>query len=84
MLQKGADYEKGMRRVTLGKPHFDETSKKKAAASEDITLVEHSVFVEGLLRVHSGSLLAEEFLIWLGTPGVADLDRLGGRPTYAV
>ena len=84
VLQKGADYEKGMRRVTLGKPHFDETSKKKAAASEDITLVEHSVFVEGLLRVHSGSLLAEEFLIWLGTPGVADLDRLGGRPTYAV
>ena len=71
-----------MRRVTLGKPAFDETSKKKAAASKDITLVEHSVFMEGLLRVHGGTLTAAEFLSWLGTPGVAELERLGGTPTY--
>ncbi|PLZ00059.1 hypothetical protein CY652_22975 [Burkholderia sp. WAC0059] len=71
-----------MRRVTLGKPAFDETSKKKAAASKDITLVEHSVFIEGLLRVHSGTLSAADFLSWLGSPGVAELERLGGSPTY--
>jgi helicase len=54
VLQKSGDFDKAMRRVTLGKPAFDETSKKKAAASHDITLVEHTVFMEGLLRVHIG------------------------------
>lgn len=71
-----------MRRVTLGKPAFDETSKKKAAASKDITLIEHSVFMEGLLRVHGGTLSATDFVSWLGSPGVAELERLGGSPTY--
>ena len=56
VLQKAADFDPAMRRVTLGKPVFDETSKRKAAASSDITLIEHSVFVEGLLRVHGGTL----------------------------
>jgi len=82
ILQKAADFDPSMRRVTLGKPQFDETSKKKAAASYDITLVEHTLFMEGLLRVHAGSLSASEFLSWLSTPGVAELERLGGTPTY--
>ncbi len=82
VIQKAADFDPAMRRVTLGKPAFDETSKKKAAASTDITLVEHSVFMEGLLRVHSGTLSAADFVTWLGTPGVAELERVGGRPTY--
>jgi helicase len=82
VVQKGADFDTAMRRVTLGKPAFDETSKKKAAASKDITLVEHSVFMEGLLRVHGGTLTAADFMSWLGTPGVAELERLGGTPTY--
>ena len=82
VVQKAADFDAAMRRVTLGKPAFDETSKKKAAASKDITLVEHSVFVEGLLRVHGGTLTAADFMSWLGTPGVAELERLGGTPTY--
>ncbi|WP_146010203.1 hypothetical protein [Burkholderia sp. WAC0059] len=82
VIQKAADFDPAMRRVTLGKPAFDETSKKKAAASKDITLVEHSVFIEGLLRVHSGTLSAADFLSWLGSPGVAELERLGGSPTY--
>ena len=72
-----------MRRVTLGKPTFDETSKKKAAASEDLTLVEHSIFLEGLLRVHAGTLQPADFLKWLGAPGVAEIERLGGTPTFA-
>lgn len=82
VIQKAADFDPTMRRVTLGKPAFDETSKKKAAASQDITLIEHSVFLEGLLRVHGGTLAAADFMTWLGTPGVAELERLGGNPTY--
>lgn len=82
VMQKAADFDRAMRRVTLGKPAFDETSKKKAAASQDITLVEHSVFMEGLLRVHGGTLSAADFMSWLGTPGVAELERLGGSPTF--
>lgn len=82
VIQKAADFDPAMRRVTLGKPAFDETSKKKAAAAKDITLVEHSVFMEGLLRVHGGTLSATDFLTWLGRPGVAELERLGGSPTY--
>jgi helicase len=82
ILQKAADFDQVMRRVTLGKPQFDETSKKKAAASHDITLVEHALFLEGLLRVHAGTLSANEFLNWISTPGVAELERLGGTPTF--
>lgn len=82
VMQKAADFDTSMRRVTLGKPAFDETSKKKAAASRDITLVEHGVFMEGLLRVHAGTFSAADFMTWLGTPGVAELERLGGTPTY--
>ncbi len=73
-----------MSRVTVGKPAFDETSKGKAAASSDITLVEHCSFIEGLLRVHAGTLAPAEFLSWLATPGVSEIDRLGGTPTYAI
>lgn len=83
VLQKAADFDPNMKRVTLGKPLFDETSKKKAAASYDITLVEHGVFMEGLLRVHTGTLEPKEFLVWLGTAGVAEIDRLGGSPTFS-
>lgn len=83
VIQKAADFDRTMRRVTLGKPVFDETSKKKASASHDITLAEHNVFIEGLLRVHAGSLEPLAFLEWLAEPGVAEIERLGGRPTYA-
>lgn len=83
VVQKAADFDKNMRRVTLGKPAFDETSKKKAAASHDITLIEHSVFIEGLLRVHTGELSPRDFLEWVSVPGVAELERLGGKPTFA-
>jgi len=82
VIQKAADFDQAMRRVTLGKPAFDETSKRKAAASKDITLVEHSLFMEGLLRVHGGTLSVADFMNWLGSPGVAESERLGGSPTY--
>ena len=84
VLQKAADFEAKIRRVTLGKPVFDEVSKGKVAAASDITLVEHAAFVEGLLRVHSGWLRPEEFMQWVTSPGLADIERLEGRPTYSV
>lgn len=83
VVQKAADFDAAMRRVTLGKPEFDETSKRKAAASKGITLVTHSVFMEGLLRVHGGSLTPAAFMSWLGSPGVTELERLGGSPTFS-
>lgn len=82
VLQKSADYDSAMRRVTLGKPGFDEALKSKAAAAHDITLVEHNFFMEGLLRVLSGKLSPKEFLMWASTPGVAEIDRLPGSPTF--
>ena len=82
VLQKAADFDKKMARVTLGKPEFDESSKKKAAAATDITLVEHSIFIEGVLRVHTGSLATKDFLAWLATPGLAEFERLGGKSTF--
>ena len=84
VIQKGADFDKAMRRVTLGKPAFDESSKGKAAASNDISLVEHHVFIEGLLRVHAGTLSPEQFLVWLTAPGVAEIERLSGTPSFAI
>lgn len=84
IIQKAADFDPKMKRVTLGKPLFDETSKSKCAVAKDITLVEHSVFVEGLLRVHLGSLEPIEFLKWLSMPGLAEIERLGGTPTYSI
>ena len=81
VLQKAADYDGGMRRVTLGKPHFDETSRKKAMASDEISLVEHTAFVEGVLRVRVGELTPEQFVAWLTEPGVAEVERLLGTPT---
>jgi len=78
IMQKAADFDRNMRRVTLGKPAFDEHSKTKAQAASDITLIEHPVFIEAILRVHTGSMEPHDFLRWLTTPGVAEIDRLLG------
>jgi helicase len=83
VLQKASDFDSKIKRVTLGKPDFDEHSKKKAAAAPSITLVRHSVFMEGLMRVLTGRLSAADFVAWLSEPGVTDLSRLPGTPTYA-
>jgi helicase len=82
VVQKAADYPADIPRITLGKPDFDETSKKKAAAATGITLVRHEVFMEGLMRVLTGRLSPPEFIQWLAQPGVTELDRLPGVPTY--
>ena len=56
VLQKAADYNEEMARVTLGKPHFDETSKSKVAASRQLTLVEHA----SVCRSHSSCTCRED------------------------
>lgn len=83
VLQKAVDFDPQLKRVTLGKPDFDEHSKMKAAASPLVTLVRHDVFMEGLMRVLTGRLTASGFVQWLSEPGVTDLSRLPGTPTYA-
>lgn len=83
VLQKASDFELEICRVTLGKPGFDEHSKIKAQASPTVTLTDHRTFMEALLRVFSGKATAAEFVEWLGTPGLSDLNRLPGRPTYS-
>ena len=81
VLQKATDYGEEMARVTLGKPHFDETSKTKVAASRELTLVEHATFVEAILRVLAGEIEPTEFLAWLTEPGEAEFERIPGNPT---
>lgn len=83
VLQKASDFEAKIRRVTLGKPGFDEHSKMKAQASPGITLVEHRTFMEALLRVLSAKATPAQFVDWLGTPGVSELNRMPGDPTYS-
>lgn len=82
VIQKAVDFDGKMRRVTLGKPDFDEHSKKKASAASTITLVCHTVFMEGLMRVLTGRLSAHQFIRWLAEPGITELTRLPGTPTY--
>lgn len=83
VIQKSADFEAKVRRVTLGKPCFDESAKKKAAASKDITLVENELFIEAILRMIIGDVTEKQFMEWLTNPGVAEYERLPGEPTYS-
>jgi helicase len=84
IVQKAADFAAHARRVTLGKPHFDEVSQRKAAVATDITLVDNGTFVEGVLRIHTGQMNPAQFMTWLITPGVTEIERLPGKPTYSL
>lgn len=83
VIQKAADYDQKIRRITLGKPAFDETSKEKAAAATDLTLIENGVFIEAAMRLLQKTLTPEEFMVWITTPGVSELERLPGEMTYS-
>jgi len=83
IIQKATDFDPCAKRITLGKPAFDETSKKKAAASTDLTLVENGVFVEAVLRLLENTLSPEEFMLWITAPGVSQFERLPGEITYS-
>jgi len=82
VIQKCADFAAHARRVTLGKPRFDETSKQKAAANRDLTLVENEAFIEGVLRLILKEIDSKALMQWLMEPGLAELERLPGRPSY--
>lgn len=84
VLQKAADYDGSMHRVTLGKPGFDEHSKKKVLSASDISLIEHAVFIEGMLRLLSGTVDVSQFLEWLVKPGLVEIERLSGLRTYEI
>ena len=82
VIQKAADFAPSIRRVTLGKPYFDETCKSKVVATQDLTLVENEHFIEAVLRVLLKEIDSESFMKWLCEPGFAELERLPGRFTY--
>lgn len=84
ILQKALDYDQAMHRLTLGKPGFDEHSRKKAQGAFNVTLIEHEVFVEGVLRVLAGEASPTQFFSWLEAPGVTELDRLAGMASYEI
>lgn len=84
VLQKSMDFDRTIHRLTLGKPGFDEHSKKKVQSARDVTLLEHEVFMEGLLRDFAGKISAHQFFEWITTPGLTELERLGGAPSYEI
>ena len=67
--------------LPLGNRPLDEMSKVKAAASKQITLVEHVPFIEGFLRLLEGNITSREFVDWLIRPGEAEFQRLPGTAT---
>jgi helicase len=83
-MQKAIGYDAAMHRVTLGKPGFDEHSKKKVQTATDIALVSHDLFMEGLLRIHAKQITPQDFLAWLAISGLTELDRLGGKASYEI
>ncbi|MDQ0465582.1 helicase [Caulobacter ginsengisoli] len=84
VMQKAVDFDPAIFRATLGKPGYDEHSKKKVQAAKDITLIEHDVFVEGMLRVCAGKVSPSDFIDWIAMPGLTELERLGGSPSYEI
>jgi helicase len=83
IIQKAADFDPRIRRVTLGKPAFDETSKNKAAVAHDLTLVENGPFIEAALRLLDKTLSPDKFMLWITAPGISELERLPGEFTYS-
>jgi helicase len=82
VLQKAADFAAHPRRVTLGKSGFDESAKRKAAATKDLTLVENEAFIEAVLRLLIKEIDSKAFMNWLREPGLSELERLPGRYSY--
>lgn len=64
-------------KATLGKPQFNSFTLQKAAASKDITLITHYVFIEALFKYWEGEVSSDEIFNWLLRPGVADSRLLG-------
>lgn len=81
VLQKSADVAPEIKRICLGKPQFDESTKMKAQASSEITLLTNAALVEGVLRHLAGEVTSDELATWLFEAGVSEIERLGGQST---
>lgn len=84
VVQKATGFDPNLRRVTLGKPGFDESAKNKVALSTELTLVENEAFLEGILRFILKEIDSGAFMAWLCAPGLAEIERLPGRPSYSL
>lgn len=82
ILQKATAFSLEAKRVTLGKPGFDESAKGKVALSTDLTLVESEAFLEAILRLILKDITSTEFMNWLCEPGFAEIERLPGHASY--
>ena len=82
VLQKSADFEERMKRVTLGKPDFDEHSKKKAAASSLITLIQHlcSAKIRSSVKAQALGREALAQIVASSPPRMPDSARSPGLP----
>lgn len=76
VLVKAADI-KDVHRITIGKPGFDTFAESKACGSSEITLINHSTFMEAILLRRKGLITLDALFDWLLEPGVAESERLG-------
>ena len=76
VLVKAADI-KDVHRITIGKPGFDTFAESKACGSSEITLINHSTFIEAILLRRKGLITLDALFDWLLEPGVAESERLG-------
>jgi helicase len=76
VLVKATDI-KDVHRITIGKPGFDTFAESKACGSSEITLINHSTFIEAILLRRKGLISLDALFNWFLEPGVAESDRLG-------
>ncbi|MEW8664748.1 MAG: hypothetical protein AB2557_20020, partial [Candidatus Thiodiazotropha sp.] len=75
VLIKGADIRCDSY-LTIGKPDFDVFSKEKAGGTENVSLVNHVVFVEALIKYLEGHVSGGDFYDWLTAPGPKRIEYL--------
>lgn len=75
VLIKGADIRCDSY-LTIGKPDFDVFSKEKAGGTENVSLINHVVFVEALIKYLEGYVSDGDFYDWLTAPGPKRIENL--------
>lgn len=75
VLIKGADIRCDSY-LTLGKPDFDTFSKAKAAGTTNVSLVNHVVFIEAIIKYLEGRIDYVTLYQWLTLPGPKSIENL--------
>ncbi|MES2822823.1 MAG: DEAD/DEAH box helicase [Pseudomonadota bacterium] len=75
ILIKGADI-KCDSYLTIGKPDFDTFSKEKSGGTKNVSLVNHVVFIEAIIKYLEGRIDGFSLYSWLTSPGYKQLDNL--------